>query len=161
MNHVVAMLLAAVLLAVPNAYAQGGSTGTNPSELETLQAAAKTDKKALVAATLKLTDAEAKKFWPAYDAYQRELGTLGRRRNVALEGLAFRDKPMTDAYAKSLTNEMISVEEQQIKARRKMSKAAMRALPPTKAALYMRLEWNLHIAQAYDIAVAFPLGQVK
>ncbi len=168
MKNLIALLAATVMLAAPAAVAQGTApavaapgAAAEANELATLQAAARTDKKGLVASMLKLTDAEAKKFWPAYDAYQRELDTLARRRNLALEGLAFRAKPITDLYAKSLTNELISVEEQEIKARRKMSKAAMRYLPATKAALYMRLEWNLRVAQSYDIAVAFPLGQIK
>lgn len=159
MNHVVAILVAIVLFVAPNAFAQG--SGADAGALAALQTAAKADKRALVASTLKLTSIEAKKFWPAYDSYQRTADLLTRRRNVALEGLVSRDQPMSDLYARNFTNELISVEEQEIKARRKMSKAAMRALPPRKAAIYMQLEWKLRIAQAYDIAVAFPLGQVN
>ena len=35
--------------------------------------AIQTDKKAYVASVLNLTPAEAKKFWPIYDQYQRDL----------------------------------------------------------------------------------------
>ena len=49
-----------------------------------------------------LTPAEAKKFWPIYDAYQRDLDMYNRKRNVALEGLIGSDKPVSDLYAKQL-----------------------------------------------------------
>ena len=121
-----------------------------------MQKAARSDKKALVANTLKLTDAEAKKFWPVYDAYQRELSQLTRRRHVALEGLVARDRALSDPYAKNLVNELVSIEEQDVKAQRKLTNAAMRALPPKKAARYLQLESKLRAIQDYEIAVAFP-----
>ena len=156
-TNLIAILLAALLGASPSAWAQ--DRAAEVANLQALQTAAKKDKKALVAATLKLTDAEAKKFWPIYDAYQRDIDMLTRRGNVALEGLVARDKPMSDLYAKNFANELIAIEEQEIKSRRKMHNAVMRALPPKKAALYLQLESKLRAVQDYDIAVAFPLIQ--
>ena len=148
------LLLCAAIIGAP-ALAQTSAID-NP-DLATLKKAAQTDKRALVASTLKLTDAEAKKFWPVYDAYQRDLVSLTRERNRALEGMAMRDRPMSDAYAKQLANDLTSVEESEAKARRKANNAVMRALPPKKAAMYMMLEWKLRILQSYEIAAAFPL----
>jgi len=111
------------------------------------------------ASTLKLTEAEAKKFWPIYDTLQRDLVRLNRERNLALETLAARDRPLSDAYAKQVVNDLLSIEEQEIKALRKASNATLRALPPKKAARYMQLENKLRAVQDYEIAVAFPLAQ--
>ena len=149
--------LAVAMLAAPVAVAQDNAAAI--AELQALQKSAKADKKALVASTLNLTPAEAKKFWPIYTDYQADLDMLVRRRNVALEGLIARDRPMSDPYAKNVWNELLSIEEQEVKARRKLANAVMRALPPKKAATYLQLESKLRAAQAYDIAVAFPLVQ--
>ena len=158
MNKLVAVTaLAFCVLLAPVAFAQDNAAGV--AELAALQKSAKADKRALVASTLGLTPAEAKKFWPIYDNYQEDLAALVRRRNVALEVLVARDKPMSDLYAKNLSSELIAVEEQELKARRKMQNAVMRALPPKKAARYLQLEGKLRAVQAYDIAVAFPLVQ--
>ena len=70
-----------------------------------------------------------------------------------------RDRPLSDAYAKQVVNDLMSIEEQEIKALRKASNAAMRALPPKKAARYLQLENKLRAVQDYEIAVAFPLVQ--
>ncbi|MCC6195966.1 MAG: hypothetical protein IT518_16030 [Burkholderiales bacterium] len=150
-----AMALAA--LTVPLAVAQDNAAAV--ADLQAMQQAARKDKRALVAKTLNLTDAEGKKFWPVYDKFQSELAQLNRERNVALEGLVARDRPVTDAYAKQLVNELVSIEEQEVKALRKMSNASMRALPPKKAARYLQLENKLRAVQDYEIAVAFPLAQ--
>ena len=152
-----ATALAVCVLLAPVAVAQDNAAAV--AELAALQKSAKSDKKALVSSTLNLTPAEAKKFWPIYDDYQADLDVLIRRRNVALEVLVSRDRPMSDLYARNLSGELLAVEEQELKIRRKMQNAAMRALPPKKAARYLQLESKLRAAQAYDIAVVFPLVQ--
>ena len=41
---------------------------------------------------------------------------LPRQRNLALETLAARDRPLSDAYAKQVVNDLMSTEEQEVKA---------------------------------------------
>jgi len=154
---VAACALALAVVAAPAALAQDNAAAV--AELTAMQKAARADKRALTASTLKLTDAEAKKFWPIYDALQRDLVRLNRERNLALETLAARDRPLSDAYAKQVVNDLLSVEEQEIKALRKATNASLRALPPKKAARYLQLESKLRAVQDYEIAVAFPLAQ--
>lgn len=158
MKHMIVALAAACLLAVTPAGAQEKDAAA-VAELAALQKAARADKRALVAQTLDLTPAEAKKFWPVYDAFQRELAQVTRRRAVALEELVARDHPLTDAYARNVTNELVSIEEAEVRALRKAASATMKALPPRKATRYMHLENKLRAAQDYDIAVAFPLAK--
>jgi len=132
------------------------------TDMQALRTAVQADKKALVASTLKLTDAEAKRFWPVYDAYQRDLDVANRRRVVAVEGLIALDKPVSDLYAKNLSNEWLGADEMEIKLRRTLQNRLMRGvptriLPPKKAARYMQLEAKIRGVQAYDIAATIPL----
>lgn len=157
MNKIVAALAAACVLAAAPAVAQGDAAGA--AELAALHKAAKADKRALVAEKLALTPAEAKKFWPAYDACQRDLAQVTRRRTVALEGLVARDHPLTDAYAKQVTNDLVGIEEAETRTLRKCTSASLKALPPRKAARYLQIENKLRAAQDYEIAAAFPLVQ--
>ncbi len=151
-----ALAVACMFAALPVA-AQDNAAAV--AELVALQKAAKADKRALVAQTLDLTPAEAKKFWPVYDAYQRDLAQVTRKRTLALEELVARDRPLTDAYARNITNDLVSVEEAEVRAQRKAVSAAMKALPPRKAARYLQLENKLRAVQDYEIAVAFPLAK--
>src|SRR5262249_45714716 len=72
-------------------------------------------------------------------------------------GLIARDKPMSNAYAKALVNDLIASDEAEIKARRKLYNSLIKALPPTKAARYMQLEAKARAYQEYDIAPTLPL----
>ena len=49
------------------------------ANLEVLLDAIRSNRKALVAANLRLTDEEAAKFWPVYDRYQKEINADGDR----------------------------------------------------------------------------------
>ena len=152
-----AVIAAAAVLVAPLA---GAADGTPPvNDLQALQKSVKADKKAYIASVLNLTDAEAKKFWPIYNAYQSDVDMANRSRNRALEVLIARDRPVSDLYAKQLANELIAADETEVRARRKMQNKLMRALPPKKAARYLQVEAQIRATQLYSIAEAFPLVQ--
>ena len=153
-NLAAALILVAVT-AAPSLWAQGKPA--DATDMQALRTAVRADKKALVASTLQLTDAEAKKFWPIYDAYQRSLDAANRRVALVVEDLVELNKPLSDAYAKNLAVEMVAADEAEIKARRTLYNRVMRALPPKKAARYMQLESKIRAFQDYDIATAIPL----
>jgi len=151
----IALAFAAAVAATPCATAQdriGDAT-----DMQALRAAVKTDKRAYVASVLNLTDAEAKKFWPIYDAYQRTLERANRERNLVIVDIVGKDKPLTDAYAKYLLKDMIEADESEVRARRTLQNKLVKALPAKKAARYLQLESKIRAVQAYDIAVAIPL----
>ena len=56
---------------------------------------------------LTLTPAEAKNFWPAYDAYQRTLDMTNREKNVTIMGVIGQDKPVSDLYAKQIAKDIM------------------------------------------------------
>jgi Spy/CpxP family protein refolding chaperone len=154
-RNLASALIMAVAMAATSAWAQGQPAPAN--DMQALRAAVKADKKALVAKTLDLTPAEAAKFWPIYETYQRSLNASNRQTALAVEELVGYDKPLSNVFAKNLANEMIASDEAEIKARRKMQNAVMKALPPKKAARYLQLEGKIRSFQDYDLAVAIPL----
>lgn len=154
-RNLAAALLLAVAMTATSAMAQGQPAPAN--DMQALRAAVKADKRALIEKTLELTPAEAAKFWPLYDTYQRSVATANRKTALAVEGLVGYDKPLSDVYAKNLANEMIAADEAEIKARRTMQTKLMRALPPKKAARYLQLEGKIRAYQDFDLAAAIPL----
>jgi hypothetical protein len=155
-----AVLFFAAMIAAQSAWAEDKIADV--TDMQALRAAVRADKKAFVASTLKLTPAEAKRFWPVYDNYQRILDSVNQRRVVAVEALVALDKPITDLYARNLANELVATDEVEIKARRTLHNRLMRGvptriLPPKKAARYLQLESKIRAVQAYDIAANIPL----
>jgi hypothetical protein len=86
----------------------GEDKAADVTDMQALRNAVRSDKKAFVASMLKLTDAGAKKFWPVYDSYQRDLDLANRRRNVVVPVLIGMDKPPSDLYARNLARELIA-----------------------------------------------------
>src|SRR3954454_15887765 len=86
------------------------------TDMKALRAAIKSDKKSFVAATLQLTPAEAKKFWPIYDAYQRSIDASNRKRGLAVEAVVAKDEDVSNAYARNLAIDAIANDEAEIKA---------------------------------------------
>lgn len=154
-KNVAAILFTMALLAAQSAWAEDKIADV--TDADALRTAVRADKKAFVASTVQLTAAEAKKFWPLYDAYQLSLDMANRRRNVVVVSLVSADKPISDLYAKNLANELIAADEAEIKARRTLHNRVMRALPAKKAARYLQLESKIRAVLAYDIAVTIPL----
>jgi hypothetical protein len=151
------LLLAATALTSLAALAQGAvNDGT---DLQAMRQAVKNDKRAFVESVMKLDAAEAKRFWPIYNAYQQTLDAGLRRRVVAMQGFMFRDAPVTNLAAKQYATEMLAIDEAEVKARRTMRSRVMRALPAIKAARYMQLEEKIRAVQDYDAAAAVPLAR--
>jgi Spy/CpxP family protein refolding chaperone len=152
-----ALLIVAAFAAAPLSAQTKPAAAAPADNMQILRDKLKADKKLLVAANVQLTEAEAKKFWPVYDAYQRAVDVANRDRVVAIEGLIGYDKPLSDPYAKNLAKELVVADEAEVKARRTLYNKVMKALPPKKAARYLQLESKVRAVQAYDIAVGIPL----
>ena len=160
-----AILFAAAMFVAQAACAEG--TASDVTDMQALRQAVRTDKKAFVASTLQLTDAEAKRFWPLYDAYQRELDVSNRVRARAVESVVVKGNPISDLYAKNLANDLIAADELELKARRTLHNRLIKPLPgrsvmpAAKAARYLQLESKIRILLAYDIAATIPLVKGK
>ena len=159
MKRIVLMVLLGVapLLATDAAAQSAGAQRGDYTDLAKLRSEARHDKRALVESTLQLSDAEAKRFWPIYDTFQRTLDETNRRRNVALESLMFRENRMSNLAAKRLVTELSVIDDSEAKARRTLRNRLMRALPPVTVARYLQLEDKLQAIREYDIASAVPL----
>jgi len=114
-------------------------------------------KRALVEKNLQLTPAEAKKFWPVYDEYQKELEKILRKQNRAMNDYIAAESSMTDANAKRLISIVVASDGEEQHLREATLKKLLKALPARKAARYMQLENKFRSVIRYDIADQIPL----
>lgn len=158
MKPVLAAALFSIAVALPPAaWPQSGTDAG--AELKALVEQTRTPeaKRAAVASALALTDAEAKKFWPVYDAYQRKLEANNRRYSLAVEDAVMTSKPISDAYAKALAKELTEIEDAEARARKSLYSGAVKALPGRKAVRYLQIETKLQDGYRYEIATTLPL----
>ena len=63
--------------------------------MEILREKITTDKKFLVATNMNLTDAEAKKFWPIYKSYQKDLHQINERLGKVIDDTVTKFRPLS------------------------------------------------------------------
>ena len=155
-----AALLTALLLAVP-AFAAGKpakATGeAAQANLDVLRSTIRANKKALVAVNLKLTDAEAKDFWPLYDRYEGELKGVNDRLLTLIEGYTKGYATLTDEQAKKIAEDYLAVEEDRAKVRRTFFADFTKVLPGKKAARFYQIENKMDAIIRYDLASEIPV----
>jgi len=124
---------------------------------ESVRQAARADKRGLVERNMQLTEAEAKKFWPIYDAYQKDLDKIVQRQNRALLDYVNAESSMTDANSQRIARDYVAADLDEMKLREKTLRKLASALPPKKAVRFLQIENKIRTLQRYDIAEQMPL----
>jgi len=120
------------------------------------------DKKLFIAGNMQLTEAEAKGFWPVYEAYQDELFLLRARTLKLINDYAEAYKEMTNDTAKKLLDEYMAIEAVDLKLRKKYLGKFRKVLPDVKVVRYYQIENKINAALMYEVAANIPLiGNVK
>ena len=156
-----ALLIVAAFAAAPLSAQTKPAAAAPADNMQILRDKLKADKKLLVAANVQLTEAEAKKFWPVYDAYQQELNKLNDQIAMLLVDYArdLRANTLTDAKASALVDRSIAIEEAELKGKRALVQKVRAVLPGIKAAQYLQIENKIRALVKYEIAGEVPLAQ--
>jgi Spy/CpxP family protein refolding chaperone len=159
-NTVLATAVLAAALAF-NAAAQtpapAKAAAPAPSAADEARKAAAADKRGLVEKNMQLTPEEAKKFWPVYDEYQKELDKIVQKQNRAVLDYVNTEASMTDANAKRIAREFLAADAEEQKLRERTAKKMLGALPAKKAVRFLQIENKLRTLNRYDIAERIPL----
>ena len=158
--YIWARCVAVVLMAALAGVALPAWTQDRPSSnMEILREKIKADKKLLVAINMKLTESEAKGFWSVYDEYQKDLEKLNKRIGGLLRIYAkdYRNKTLTDAKAKKLIDEFLSIEQAEANLKGSYVPRLNKVLPAKKVARYLQIENKIRAIVRYDLAARVPL----
>ncbi len=167
------LMIGLVLMAAP-AITQGTDPGTalgaadeggTDANREILLQKVKADKKLLVATSIDLSNAEAKKFWPLYKDYQedcqKELEQLNQGLDRTIKDYADEFNAgkgtISNDKAKTLLNEALSLEEAELKLKRTYAGKIGKVLPATETARYIRIENNIRAVLKTELAQQSPL----
>jgi hypothetical protein len=155
MMKIAVIVLAGLMVYTAPAIAQE----TSDANMEILKQKLKADKKLLVAGNMELSDADAKKFWPIYDAYQKDLEQLNQKLGQTIKEYAeaFNKGPIPDDKAKKLMGEALSVEEQETKLKRSYAEKLEKVVPYTKVARYLQIETKIRSLIKMELAQQIPL----
>ena len=151
-------LIAALTMAI-GLTALGFAQTPGTTNMDILRQKLKADKKLVIAENLKLTDAEGAKFWPVYDAYQKDLQDINQRLAAVINAYAdaYNKGPVADATAKTLIEEAVAVDDAEAKLKSSLLPKVLAVLPAAKAARYLQIENKIRALLRYELAAGIPL----
>ncbi len=154
------LLFAALLLSSANiAYGQ-----VVESVAEIMRSDVRTQKVAILTATMELTSDEASAFWPTYREYEVALSAVWDQRLGVIKDYAANYETMTDEVARGLIERAFAVDEAQVAVEREYFEKIAEVLPVTKAARFVQVERRLNRMIELQIASQLPLvkaGEMK
>jgi Spy/CpxP family protein refolding chaperone len=118
-----------------------------------------TDKKALYAANLGLTEEESAKFWPIYDEYERAVKPYQDRLLANVNNFAVKYDTLTAVDAAAMLKEKMAIEKGREELKQKYTAKVAKVLPPKKALRYAQLETRIQLLYARDLYSLIPLAR--
>ena len=159
----IALLILVAALAAPVVPAIAQDKPLSNTEMEILRQKISADKKLVVASNMDLSEADAKAFWPIYDAYQKDLQQINERigKGLAAYAEAYNQGKgsIPDATAKKLLDEMVAIEEAEVALKRSYIPKLNAVLPAGKVARYIQMETKIRALVRFDLAANVPLVQ--
>ena len=125
---------------------------------EVLRSQLNADKVAVYNQALELTPAEAKKFWPIYRDYDRELATLSDQKLELVRDFFARQKDgaLTDKASAEIADKWLKNVQARLDLWKKYHKKISKAVSPTRAAQFLQLEHQVSLFIDIGIASEMP-----
>jgi len=152
--------LVMLVLAAPALSQTKPAAGKPADSMQVLREKLQADKKLLIAANMDLSEAEAKGFWPIYEAYQKDLHKLNDQIATTIVAYAkeYNANSLTDAKARQLLDQSIAIDEAEVRLKKSYVPKLAKVLPGRKVARYMQLENKVRALVRYEIAGEVPLA---
>jgi Spy/CpxP family protein refolding chaperone len=147
------IVLAAVLLGTMPAVAQVSDT----DYLQQLRTDIQSDRQALVAASLGLTDEEGEAFWPVYRDYRSDMAKVGDRMQTLIQDYAEIWDTATEEQAKTMVNQMLAIQRDELKVRKSHLSKFRKVLPEVKVARFLQIENKIDVIVKLGLADVIPL----
>lgn len=154
-------LLVALMAGPAFAQAPTSTVEATPDPVAALQALnteVAPQKREFVQQQLALTEAEAKAFWPVYDAHQAALGKLNERRVANIEAYAdVWNAAVTDDKAiAAVATEALAIEKDEAALMERTYGKLKGQVPVVKAVRYLQLESKLRALIKVELAARIP-----
>jgi len=117
----------------------------------------RTQKAFILAQNIELTEDEAVEFWPLHREYELDLTKLYDRRLALIRRYLATYDSMTDAQARKLADEVLDLEGDGTRLKRKYFKKFSKVITARKALRFFQIEKQINTAIDLRIAAALPL----
>jgi Spy/CpxP family protein refolding chaperone len=128
-------------------------------DLELMRKDIRSQKKQLIAQNLKLTDAEATKFWPVYDQYTSELVKINDKKYATIQQYADHYGTLSDQQATTLMRQWMEVDVAAAQLRAKYLPIVSQAIGGRKGATFAQLDRRISLMIELQLSSKVPLVQ--
>jgi hypothetical protein len=125
--------------------------------MEVQREALKTEKKAIVAEAMQLTDAESEVFWPLYNEYNNKMYTFNTDRYKLVKQFAENYELMSNENAIELWQSAMKNEQELLNLQKQYFKKFQKILPGRKVMRYFQVENKIRTLINAQLAVEIPL----
>jgi len=132
------------------------SASSIDQEIAMLRSDLRSNRKQVVAANMKLTDAEAEKFWPTYDQYINDLVKINDGKYALIKEY-MQNTTMTDEQVDNLTKRWLAVDESVVQLRLKYIPLFRAGLSAKSTALFFQIDRRVQMLIDLQLASALPL----
>jgi len=129
------------------------------SAIEVTRADIQTDRKAIVAANLPLSDVQAEGFWPIYREYRGEMDQIGDRIVKLITDFAATYGAMTDQKATTMLPEFLAIQKDAVKVKNKYTPRFTKIMPAKSVLRFYQIENKLDTIVMMDLADQIPLSK--
>lgn len=134
---------------------QGG--GVSDQDIMMLRKNLRSQRKQIIAANMKLTEAEAEKFWPLYDRYVSDLVKINGAKYDLIQQYVQAQGNLTDAQADSAVKQWIGVDKSVNDLRLTYVPEFRQVLSAKNTALFYQLDRRVQLMIDLQLAAALPL----
>lgn len=125
-------------------------------DIQMLRMNLRSQRKQVIAANLKLSDAEAAKFWPLYDQYISELVKINDTKYQLIKQYLHNNGKLTDAQADNAVKQWIVVDQQVAELRMKYVPLFHQVLSASDTALFYQIDRRVQLMIDLQLASALP-----
>lgn len=147
----------AVLLSAFFVYPAGAQPPQSQRQLDL--AAIRADRKAIVGDSMKLTNDEAKAFWPLYDQYEGAMDKLDERQDHEIRDFARNYDKLTNDQAQQKLDEVMSITEARLQVQKEYIPKFRSVLSEIKVTRFFQIDHKLRAFMQCAIAQAIPLAK--
>jgi len=146
-----ALLLAAVCSTV------SASAQTSDDDIQLARSVVQTERQAVVAANLGLSDSESAIFWPLYKEYRAAVDQAVDTRVALLEKFFAIQETLTDEEASALLDDFLKYEKDLLNVRTTYAKKMRKVLSGRTVARFFQIENKMDAVIEYEMAGEVPL----
>lgn len=126
-------------------------------EIDLMRKDLRSEKKQVIAANMKLTDAEAEKFWPLYDQYTAETVKINDHKYELIKQYAEQFGHMSGQQAEEYVQGMIGVDQSTSELRRTYWPKFRQIISANNTALFFQMDRRINLMIDLQISSQIPL----